>query len=100
MWLKASAHSMRFDNLGRKSYCLSMKTIVSEKGQITIPKALRNKLGLGSGTVLRLAVAGDKLVGRKEVEQDPAQKWRGRGQLPEGMTVDEYISRVRGDHGR
>jgi len=76
-----------------------MKSIVSEKGQITIPKALRNKLGLRAGTVLRLDIAGDKLVGCKEVSRDPVRKWRGRGRLPSGLGVDDYLKKARGDHG-
>ena len=42
-----------------------MKTTVSEKGQITIPKALRDKLGLTPGTVLEFEAAGGQLVARK-----------------------------------
>ena len=42
-----------------------MKTIVSEKGQITIPKAVRTKLGLRPGTVLELDAEKGRLVGRK-----------------------------------
>jgi AbrB family looped-hinge helix DNA binding protein len=42
----------------------SMKTIVSEKGQITIPKAVRDKLGIVAGTVLEVDSVEGKLVAR------------------------------------
>ena len=74
----------------------SMKTIVSEKGQVTIPKALRDALGLVPGVVLHLDLAGQKLVGYKEVTRDPIRKWQGRGRLPGKLRTDEYLAKVRG----
>ncbi len=37
-----------------------MKTTVSEKGQVIIPKALRDKLGLRPGTVLDFSARSRK----------------------------------------
>jgi antitoxin PrlF len=73
-----------------------MKTVVSEKGQITIPKPLRDKLGMGPGAVIVFAAAGGSLVGHKMLAQDPISRWRGRGRLPEGASVDAYLRRSRG----
>ncbi|MFN0073343.1 MAG: AbrB/MazE/SpoVT family DNA-binding domain-containing protein [Chloroflexota bacterium] len=73
-----------------------MKAIVSEKGQITIPKALRDKLGIRPGTVLDFADEQGRLVARKHSEVDVIQKWRGRGKLPGGMDVDAYLNESRG----
>jgi AbrB family looped-hinge helix DNA binding protein len=73
-----------------------MKTIVSEKGQITIPKALRDKLGIRPGTVLDFDAEQGRLVGRKHADADVIRKWRGRGKLPGGMDVDTYLTRARG----
>ncbi len=74
----------------------SMKTIISEKGQVTIPKAIRTALGLVPGVVLHLDLAGHKLVGYKELTLDPIRKWRGRGRLPGKMRTDDYLAKVRG----
>jgi antitoxin PrlF len=73
-----------------------MKTTVSEKGQITIPKALHDKLGIRPGTVLDFDEEHGRLVARKRSEVDVIQKWRGRGKLPGGMDVDAYLSCSRG----
>jgi antitoxin PrlF len=73
-----------------------MKTVVSEKGQITIPKALRDKLGIRPGTVLDFEHDHGRLVARKRSEGDVIRKWRGRGALPGGMSVDAYLKRSRG----
>lgn len=42
-----------------------MKSTVSEKGQVTIPKALREELGLRPGQILDFQSKGGLLVGRK-----------------------------------
>jgi len=73
-----------------------MKTIVSEKGQVTIPKAIRDKLGLRPGTVLDFDARAGKLIGVKKGEDDPIGRWLGKGHLPGGLAVDDYLRRVRG----
>ena len=73
-----------------------MKTVVSEKGQITIPKAVRDRLGIVPGTVLDVDSVQGKLVAVKRDATDPIVKWRGRGRIPGGGSVDDYLRRVRG----
>lgn len=73
-----------------------MKTTVSEKGQITIPKALRDKLGLRPGTVLDFDAIEGRLIGVKKEQDDPIGKWLGKGLLPGGLAADDYLRRVRG----
>ena len=48
-----------------------MKTIVSEKGQITIPKKLRDRLGIRPGHALDFREERGRLVGVKAGTQDP-----------------------------
>jgi AbrB family looped-hinge helix DNA binding protein len=73
-----------------------MKTTVSEKGQITIPKKVREQLGLRPGSILEVSASGGRLLAVKKDRSDPFTKWRGRGALPGGLTIDEYLSRGRG----
>ncbi len=73
-----------------------MKSVISEKGQITVPKACRDRLGLRPGTVLDFQAVGGKLVGVKRVSEDVFRKWRGKGRLPGGPGVDAYLAGVRG----
>ncbi len=73
-----------------------MKAIVSEKGQITIPKAVRDRLGIVPGTVLEIESIEGKIVAVKSQPSDVFAKWRGKGRLPRGSTVDEYLTRIRG----
>lgn len=80
----------------KNNYDKSMKAIVSEKGQVTIPKAVRSKLGIKPGTVLDFSVEEGRLIAVKEQQRDAFSRWRGKGRLPGGMTVDEYLAEVRG----
>lgn len=72
-----------------------MKAIVSQRGQVTIPKACRERLGLKSGVVLEFEAVDGVLVARKVQPEDVFSKWRGRGRVPGAQSVDEYLARVR-----
>lgn len=76
-----------------------MNAILSEKGQITIPKAIRVKLGLLPGAVLEFDAINGQLVARKRPSHDVFKKWRGAGKFPKRMTVDTYLKQARDAHG-
>ena len=78
----------------RNSYIVSMKTTLSEKGQITIPKRLRDRLGLRPGTVLDFEEANGRLVGRKLIPADHLDELVGILELPGG--TDGFIREIRG----
>jgi len=46
-----------------------MKSVVTSKGQVTIPKALRNQFGIVSGTRVDFAAAPDGIRVRKVVDR-------------------------------
>lgn len=75
---------------------MGMKSTVSEKGQITIPKSVRAVLGLRPGTVIEIRAEAGQLIGKKLSAEDVFVKWRGRGALPKGLSVDAYLDRARG----
>ena len=72
-----------------------MKAKLTSKGQITVPKPCRDKLGLKAGTVLDFEAVDGVLIARKAQPEDVFHKWRGRGQLPDGLRLDEYLDRIR-----
>ncbi|MBB4661238.1 AbrB/MazE/SpoVT family DNA-binding domain-containing protein [Conexibacter arvalis] len=71
-----------------------MKAIVSEKGQVTIPKALRDRLGIRAGEVLDFEAERGRLVARKQVENDPVDAVYGILDL--GASTDELLTELRG----
>jgi AbrB family looped-hinge helix DNA binding protein len=73
-----------------------MKTIVSERGQITLPKVIRDELGIKAGTILEFEIEKGRIVVMKSDPDDPIAAWRGRGRLPQGFTsVDAYLREIR-----
>ncbi|MBN1656447.1 MAG: AbrB/MazE/SpoVT family DNA-binding domain-containing protein [Deltaproteobacteria bacterium] len=74
---------------------MNLKTIVSEKGQITIPKALRKRLGIHTGQVLRLSEESGKLVAVKESARDPIDDVYGI--IKTGKSSNQMIRMLRGD---
>jgi AbrB family looped-hinge helix DNA binding protein len=73
-----------------------MNAIVSEKGQVTIPKPIRDDLGLEAGSILEFTEDHGRIIVTKIVHENPISAWRGKGGLPAGRTVNEYLSIARG----
>ena len=74
-----------------------MNTTVSERGQISLPKAIRTALGIRPGTVLDVAVEDGRITICKREEVDPVHAWRGRGKRQTEITsTDDYLTLVRG----
>lgn len=71
-----------------------MRAVVSEKGQVTIPKALRDRLGIGPRQVLELREEGGRLVVTKAMPEDPVE--RVYGILDLGRPTDDLVDEVRG----
>ena len=65
-----------------------MEAKITSKGQVTVPKACRDKLGLRTGTILDFDAVDGVLIARKVPDDDVFGKWRGRGALPSGLNVD------------
>ena len=70
-----------------------MKAKVAERGQVTIPKALRTKLGLVPGTVLDLEVENGRLIGVKVQSRGPVDAVYGT--LGHGRSTDELVGELR-----
>ena len=75
-----------------------MTFAVTEKGQVTIPKGVRTKLGIRPGTRLAFAAENGRLVATKAETTDHITKWRGHGRLPGKLNVDRYLKKVRDGH--
>lgn len=72
-----------------------MEATVAERGQITLPKAVRDALGLTKGTVLKVEVENGRIVLRKNVS-DALSRMRGRVKLPPGVSTDDVMRELRG----
>lgn len=75
-----------------------MKAIVSEKGQVTIPKPLRQRLGIKPGQVLDFKEDNGKLVAIKTGHNDPVAGVTGI--LQTNLRTDQMMRQLRGPRER
>ena len=78
-----------------------MLTKVTSKGQVTIPKAVRERLNIKPGNAVQFELAPDGRVvlvkaGKKAV-QPKSRFERFRGSATVKMTTDEIMALMRGD---
>ena len=79
-----------------------MTVTVTSKGQVTIPKQVRDRLGINPGSKVDFEVAEDgraflRRVGRRAVK--PSRFERMRGTATSGLTTDEIMALTRGRAG-
>jgi AbrB family looped-hinge helix DNA binding protein len=73
-----------------------MDATVAERGQITLPKSVRDSLGLTKGTKLKVEVEGGRIILRKDV-REALSRLRGKYKLAEGFrSTDEAMRAIRG----
>lgn len=71
-----------------------MKSRVTERGQVTIPKRIRERLGIRAGQVLEFEEDGGRIVLTKRPPRDAVDALFGV--LPVGKSTDELIEQLRG----
>ena len=76
---------------------MSMKAVVSEKGQVTIPKRLRDRLGIVPGAVLEFREESGTLVASKASSAVAIASVNGNPVL--GRALGELVDELRGVEG-
>jgi AbrB family looped-hinge helix DNA binding protein len=74
-----------------------MNARVSEKGQVTIPKRLRERLGIRPGQTLDFGEQGGRLVATKLTARDAVDEVYGI--LGAGLATDTALAGLRGEPG-
>ena len=80
-----------------------MATTVTTKGQVTIPKEVRDLLGIKPGSAVTFEVVDDGRVvlskaGRRgEAPRPPSRFAKLRGTATAGMTTDDIMALTRGE---
>ena len=72
-----------------------MEATVAERGQITLPKAVRDALGLTKGSKLKIELIEGRIVLRKDVN-DALSRLRGKYKLDGFASTDEAMRAIRG----
>ena len=78
---------------------------VTVKGQVTVPKPIRDRLGLAPGSHVEFEVDGQGRVFLQKAGPEPAEppdldrfeRLKGTATAMEGMTTDDLMKLLRGD---
>ncbi len=73
-----------------------MATRVTSKGQVTIPKGVRDRLGIRPGDRVDFVEERGTVRVRKVVEDDPFGPWIGFWKHLEGTGTDDFLRQLRG----
>jgi antitoxin PrlF len=73
---------------------MKFRAVVSEKGQVTVPKRLRDRLGIKPGEVLEFTEERGRLVARKTAAADSIDEVYGILDLD--AATDQIMDRLRG----
>lgn len=76
-----------------------MATTVTSKGQVTIPKPVRDRLGIvpGSRVEFRLATDGSIVIEKVDGTREPGRFAKLVGIAGPGLSTDEIMAITRGD---
>jgi AbrB family looped-hinge helix DNA binding protein len=76
-----------------------MSTTVTAKGQVTIPKAVRDMLGIGPGSQVdfRRAADGNIVVVPVDAGKQGSRFAKFRGHAGKGMSTDQIMALTRGE---
>jgi antitoxin PrlF len=69
---------------------------ITSKGQVTIPKKVREKLGVHLGDDVGFEEKGDLILIRKAVTKSPFDKWVGKLKHLKGKRSDDLTREIRG----
>lgn len=76
-----------------------MSTTVTAKGQVTIPKPVRDLLGIGPGSKVdfRRAADGSVVLAREDEDQPVTRLAKLRGHAGPGLDTDAIMALTRGE---
>ncbi len=69
---------------------------VTSKGQVTIPKQVRDKLGVQPGEGIGFEEKGGIFIIKKAVKKSPFDKWIGKLNRLKGKRSDAVLDELRG----
>jgi AbrB family looped-hinge helix DNA binding protein len=69
---------------------------VTSKGQVTIPKKVREKLGIQPGEEVGFEERGEQVILKKALTKSPFDKWVGQLKHLKGQRSDNLVREIRG----
>ena len=73
---------------------------IGERGQVTIPKVIRDRFGLGPDTEVEFQIQNNSIILRKKPKKLDLKKWKGKAKASFDelgySSVDRFIEDIRG----
>jgi AbrB family looped-hinge helix DNA binding protein len=69
---------------------------ITSKGQITIPREIRNKFGFLPGMEVDIIAEGNKALIVKSRRENRFMNWLGRGKRRSKIEIDQMVEEIRG----
>ena len=79
-----------------KEYSYDMPTRITSKGQVTVPKRVRDKLGVQPGDAIEFVAEGGEIKIRKVLGENPFAPYRGYLKELAGKEPDRLLDDLRG----
>lgn len=70
---------------------------ITSKGQITLPKEVRRRMGIGPGDEVEFVEENGRYVLRKKVKASPFSEYRGFLKGLKGCDPDRIVQELRGE---
>jgi antitoxin PrlF len=77
--------------------CLFVGSRLTDKGQITVPRLVRERLGLRPGDEVEFVAEGDGYRLRKVLRRNPFSRYRGHLDALAGRDPDALVRDLRGE---
>jgi AbrB family looped-hinge helix DNA binding protein len=76
---------------------MTIEATLTSKGQITIPRQVRERLGLRTGDRVAFVEGPDGFVLQKCIDESAFDRWQGYLSGLGGRTTDELMAELRGE---
>ena len=74
-----------------------IQSVVTERGQITLPKSIRDQAGIMPGSILIFQYQDGKITISKDINKNPVANVYGcLKNITPYRTTDEYMTKIRG----
>jgi len=76
---------------------LAIAARITSKGQITIPREVRERLGLRTGDQVEFVEGPEGFIFHKCIDESAFDRWQGYLKAYAGRTSDELMEEMRGE---
>ncbi|MFB6209370.1 MAG: AbrB/MazE/SpoVT family DNA-binding domain-containing protein [Candidatus Nanohaloarchaea archaeon] len=93
--MRLGEERIKFGKILKYYFQVLLIVSVTEKGQVTIPKKVREYAGIHHGDELEFVIEEGEIKVRKKKEENPFSRWKGK--MDTDKTTEEIMEELRGE---